>query len=195
MDQGTCWYALAVKPQHEFRVLQGLTGLAKIEGFLPTYKDKRIWSDRVKILDAPLFPGYVFARFEYPARRVPVLRVAGVRSIVGAGHAPSPLAEEEIGTIRTLVSSAFPVRPWPFLRVGQRVRIAHGPLSGVEGVILQQKDEWRMVVSVELLQRSVSVVLDRSVLSRIEVVDRSVPGSFGNSTFPSPTRASRYNRQ
>jgi transcription antitermination factor NusG len=188
MDEGTCWYALAVKPQHEFRVFQGLKGLAEIEGFLPTYKDKRIWSDRVKILDAPLFPGYVFARFEYPGRRVPVLRVAGVRSIVGSGHAPSPLADEEIDTIRTLVSSTFPVRPWPCLRAGQRVRIAHGPLSGVEGIILEQKDEWRMVVSVELLQRSVSVELDRSVLSRIEVVGRTAPGSFGNSAFPAPPR-------
>jgi transcription antitermination factor NusG len=188
MDDRTCWYALAVKPQHEFRVFQGLKGLGEIEGFLPTWKDKRIWSDRVKILDAPLFPGYVFARFEYPARRVPVLRVAGVRSIVGLGHAPAPLAEDEIRTIRTLVSSAFPVRPWPFLRAGHRVRIAHGPLSGVQGVILEQKDEWRMVVSVELLQRSVSVVLDRSVLSRIEGVDRSMAVSFGKSAFPAATR-------
>src|ERR1700728_417024 len=128
MADGKCWYALAVKPQHEVRVFEGLSGLGEIEGFLPTYKDKRIWSDRVKILDAPLFPGYVFARFEYPARRVPVLRVAGVRSIVGLGH---------------------------------------GPLRGVEGIILEQKDEWRMVVSVELLQRSISVLLDRSVLSRV----------------------------
>ena len=166
MDEGACWYALAVKPQHEVRVFEGLRRLGGIEGFLPTYKDKRIWSDRVKILDTPLFPGYVFARFPYPARRVPVLRVAGVRAIVGLGHAASPLADEEIGTIRTLVSSTFPVRPWPFLRAGQRVRIDHGPLRGVEGIILEQKDEWRMIVSVELLQRSVSVLLDRSVLSR-----------------------------
>ena len=166
MAEGACWYALAVKPQHEVRVLEGLKGLAGIEGFLPTYKDKRIWSDRVKVLDAPLFPGYVFARFEYPARRVPVLRTVGVRSIVGLGQAPSPLAEEEINTIRTLVNSTYPVRPWPFLRAGQRVRIGHGPLKGVEGIVLEQKDEWRMVVSVELLQRSISVLLDRSVLSR-----------------------------
>jgi transcription antitermination factor NusG len=166
MDGGACWYALAVKPQHEVRVFEGLNGLAEIEGFLPTYKDKRIWSDRVKILNAPLFPGYVFARFEYPARRVPVLRVAGVRSIVGFGNPPTPLAEEEICTIQTLVNSTFPVRPWPFLRTGQRVRIEHGPLRGVEGIILEQKDEWRMVVSVELLQRSISVLLDRSVLRR-----------------------------
>jgi transcription antitermination factor NusG len=76
------------------------------------------------------------------------------------------LAEEEISTIRTLVNSTFPVRPWPFMRAGQRVRIGHGPLKGVEGIILEQKDEWRMIVSVELLQRSISVVLDRSVLRR-----------------------------
>ncbi|HEX4276703.1 MAG TPA: transcription termination/antitermination NusG family protein [Bryobacteraceae bacterium] len=160
------WYALAVKPLQELRVFQGLDGLAGIEGFLPTYKDKRIWSDRVKVLDAPLFPGYVFARFEYPARRVPVLRVAGVKSIVGFGSAPASLAEEEIGTIQTLVNSTFPVRPCPFLRTGQRVRIEHGPLRGVEGIILEQKDEWRMVVSVELLQRSITVMVDRSVLKR-----------------------------
>jgi transcription antitermination factor NusG len=167
MDEQKWWYALAVKPQHEFRVFQGLKDLPEVEGFLPSYKDKRIWSDRVKILDAPLFPGYVFARFEYPSRRVPVLRIAGVRSIIGFGSSPSPLAEDEIGTIRTLVNSTFPVRPWPFLREGQRVRVEHGPLRGVEGIILEQKDEWRMVVSVELLQRSVSVLLDRSVLRRI----------------------------
>jgi len=181
---GKRWYALAVKPQHEVRVYQGLQGLTEIEGFLPTYKDKRLWSDRVKILDAPLFPGYVFARFEYPARRVPVLRVAGVRSIVGLGHAPSPLAEEEIQTIQTLVSSTFPVRPWPFLRVGHRVRITHGPLSGVEGIILGQKDEWRMVVSVELLQRAVSVLLDRSVLSKIGEVGPTRASAAGQGSRP-----------
>jgi transcription antitermination factor NusG len=161
------WYALTVKPQHEFRVFEGLSSAAAVEGFLPTYKDKRIWSDRVKILDAPLFPGYVFARFAYPSQRVPVLRLPGVRSIVGLGSAPIPLADDEIGTIQTLVNSVFPVRPWPFLHAGQRVRIEHGPLRGVEGIILQQKDEWRMVVSVELLQRSISVLVDRSVLRTV----------------------------
>jgi transcription antitermination factor NusG len=172
--ESTAWYALAVKPQHEFRVFSGLQGLGDVEGFLPTYKDKRIWSDRVKVLDAPLFPGYVFARFPYPAGRVPVLRVAGVRSIVGFGSAAA-VPDEEIFMIRTLVNSSFPVRPWPFLRAGHRVRIAHGPLRGVEGVILEQKDEWRMVVSVELLQRSVAVLLDRSVLSRIGIATAPKP--------------------
>jgi transcription antitermination factor NusG len=181
------WYALAVKPRYEFRVFQGLKALSEVESFLPSYKDKRIWSDRVKVLDAPLFPGYVFARFEYPARRVGVLRVAGVRSIIGFGHAPTPLSEEEISTIRTLVNSSFPVRPWPFLRTGQRVRIEHGPLNGVEGVILEQKDEWCMVVSVELLQRSISVVLDRSVLKRVSVVASRARGA-GQQDQSSPPR-------
>jgi transcription antitermination factor NusG len=185
MGQEPRWYALAVKPQHELRAFEGLQGLNGIEGFLPTYKDKRRWSDRIKVLDAPLFPGYVFARFEYPSERVPVLRVSGVKSIVGFGHAPSPLVEEEIGAIQTLVNSTFPVRPWPFLRAGHRVRITHGPLTGVEGLVLEQKDEWRMVVNVELLQRSVSVVLDRSVLSKIEKVDRPLPGSGENNSLRS----------
>jgi transcription antitermination factor NusG len=96
-----------------------------------------------------------------------VLRLAGVKSIVGFGSAGSPVVKEEIEAIRTLVSSGFPVRPWPFLRAGQRVRLSHGPLRGVEGIILEQKDEWRMVVSIELLQRSISVLLDRSVLTNI----------------------------
>ncbi|MDP9052982.1 MAG: hypothetical protein M3N93_01565 [Acidobacteriota bacterium] len=171
MDEAVNWYALAVKPQHEFKVFQGLQTLPEVEGFLPTYKDKRFWSDRMKVLDAPLFPGYVFARFEYPGVRVPVLRVAGVRTIVGCGAGPIPLAEEEIGTIQTLVNSVFPLRPWPFLQAGHRVRVEHGPLRGVEGIILEQKDEWRMVVSVELLQRSISVLVDRSVLKRVNPVN------------------------
>src|SRR6185437_8164187 len=127
-----CWFALAVKPQHEFRVFQGLQGLGEVEGFLPSYKDKRIWSDRVKMLDSPLFPGYVFARFPYPGLRVPVLRMAGVKAIVGFGTAAA-VPDEEILMIRTLVNSRFPVQPWPFLRAGNRVRIGHGPLKGVEG--------------------------------------------------------------
>lgn len=165
---GRNWFALTVKPQHEFRVVEGLKGLNDIESFLPTYKDKRIWSDRIKLLDVPLFAGYVFARFEYSAHRIPVLRVSGVRSIAGCGSAGSAVADDEISSIRTLMSSGFPVRPWPFLRAGQRVCVRYGPLCGVEGIVLEQKDEWRMVVSVELLQRSISVLLDRSLLSVVQ---------------------------
>lgn len=186
MDEAMNWYALAVKPQHEFKAFQGLAALPEVESFLPTFKDKRIWSDRVKLLDAPLFPGYVFARFEYPSLRVPVLRVVGVRTIVGFGSAPTPLPEAEISTIQTLVNSVFPLRPWPFLKAGQRVRVEHGPLRGVEGIILEQRDEWRMVVSVELLQRSISVLVDRSVLKALSSASGPLPRPAVRPNKPAP---------
>jgi transcription antitermination factor NusG len=167
MSSGYKWFALIAKPQHEFRIQEGLAAIPEVEVFLPTYKNKRKWSDRVKILDTPLFSGYVFARFTYPEMRVPILRTVGVRSIVGFGNEPCPLPEDEIETIRTLVNSPYAVQPWPFLKTGTRVRIEDGPLRGVEGIVLERKDEWKMVVSVEILQRSVAVVLDRSVLSRM----------------------------
>jgi transcription antitermination factor NusG len=161
------WFALVVKPRHEFRVFAGLYSLGDVEGFLPTYQDKRIWSDRVKLLDVPLFTGYVFARFDPEVYRVPVLRLGGVRSIVEFHGDPVPIPDAEIKSIRVLVASGFPMRQWPFLPVGQRVRVEHGPLRGVEGVIVTQKDTWVMVVSIEMLQRSVAVQLDRSVLKGI----------------------------
>lgn len=164
MDQ---WFALTVKPRHEFKVLTGLSSLDNVEGFLPTYKDKRFWSDRTKILDVPLFAGYVFARFEAKDLRMPVLRLGGVKSIVGFGGDPMALADSEVESVKSMVSSGFPMRQWPFLRAGQRVKVEHGPLRGAEGVIVSQKDEWMMVVSIELLQRSVAVVLDRATLRGI----------------------------
>lgn len=158
------WYALTVKPRHEFRVMDGLSSLGNVEGFLPTYKDKRHWSDRVKVIDVPVFTGYVFARFEASAMRGPILRLGGVRDIVGFGGEPTALADDEIESVRVLIQSGFAVKQWPFLRSGQRVKVEQGPLRGAEGVIVSQKDEWMMIVSVELLQRSVAVVLDRSML-------------------------------
>lgn len=165
------WYALTVAPRHEFRVRDGLSSLGQsgvVEAFLPTYQDKRLWSDRTKVIDVPLFTGYVFARFDPKALRIPVLRLGGVKSIVGFGSEPLALSDGEIESVRSLVASGFPVQQWPFLRAGQKVRVEHGPLRGAEGVIVSQKDAWMMVVSIELLQRSVAVALDRSVLRGIK---------------------------
>jgi transcription antitermination factor NusG len=182
------WYALTVRPQHEFKVAQGLAliGEQPPAGFVPTYKDKRTWSDRTKILDVPLFAGYVFARFDHTAARGHVVRLPGVRSIVGFGGIPAPIREEEIESIRKLVDSGFPLQPWPFLKTGQRVRVDQGPLKGVEGLIVGRKDEWLMVVSVELLQRSIAVSLDRSVLKPVkQAAGKAVPcGRSGRAGAP-----------
>lgn len=159
------WYALRVKPQHENSVYDALQGKA-IEGFNPTYKSRRTWTDRVKVIDQPLFAGYVFGRFT-PHDRVSVLRTPGVFSVVGFGGQPTPIPDEELQAIQHLTASGLGVQPWPFLKVGQTVRIERGPLRGVEGLLVAEKDIWRVVVSVEILQRSVSVVLDRDSLSSV----------------------------
>ena len=161
--QPKAWFAVTVKPNHERTAAQAL-GDKGLEVFLPLYRARRRWTDRVKQLDLPLFGGYVFCRFERPDK-ARVLATPAVTSVVSFGRQPAAIPEPEIESLRTLVSSGLPVGPWPFLRVGERVRIEAGPLAGVEGVLTQLKDAWRVVVSVELLQRSVAAEVDRDVVA------------------------------
>ena len=161
--EGTpAWFAVTVRPQHEKAAAHGLERKG-LEDFLPLYRDRRRWSDRVKELELPLFPGYVFCRFTL-RQRAAVLATPGVRSIVGFGRTPAVVPQAEIEAIQAMVASGLPARPWPFLKVGQTVRIERGPLSGLEGILVQLKDAWRVVVSVPLLQRSVAVEIDRDVV-------------------------------
>lgn len=152
------WYALSVKHQHERRAEIAL-GWKGFEALAPTYRARRTWSDRSKNLDLPLFSGYVFCRFDF-AERIPVLDTPGIARIVGFGNGPAPVADEEIAAIKMVVASRLPVRPWPHLRPGDRVRIEDGPLRGVEGTLLKEKDSLRLVLGVELLQRSIAVELE-----------------------------------
>jgi transcription antitermination factor NusG len=173
-NRGPQWFALTVKPNHERAAAQAL-GFKDFEAFLPLYHTRRRWSDRIKELELPLFAGYVFCRFT-TAERAKVLATPGVNSVVGFGSKPAPISEEEIGAVRTMIASGLPVGPWPYLRVGERVRIEAGPLSGLEGILTQVKDTWRVVVSVELLQRSVAAEVDRATLSAVNL---SVRGRAG----------------
>ena len=157
------WFALTVKPNHERAAAQSLEAKA-LEAFLPLYRARRRWSDRIKELELPLFAGYVFCRFA-ALERAHALATPGVTSVVGFGHTPAPVPEAEIESVRAMVSSGLPLSPWPFLRVGERVRIEAGPLCGVEGILMQVKDAWRVVVSVELLQRSVAAEVERDVVA------------------------------
>lgn len=149
------WFALTVKHQHE-RGVEAALKAWRLDAFLPTYRLRRRWSDRLKELEAPLFPGYVFGRFG-PAERVRVLRIPGVARVVGFGGMPAPVAEKEIDAIRLALASKLPIGPWPYPKTGDRVRVEAGPLRGVEGVLLGNKDKLRLVLSVQLLQRSVAV--------------------------------------
>ena len=152
------WFALQVRSRYESIVTTQLTG-KDYEWFLPIYKCRRRWSDRFKEIERPLFPGYVFCRLD-PLNRLPILTIPGVALIVGIAKTPIPIDETEIAAIQAVVKSEIPSQPWPFLKIGQRVRIEYGPLCGLEGILLDFKGQHRLVLSVTLLQRSVAVQVE-----------------------------------
>jgi len=154
------WYAIRVQSKFENLASATLRGKG-YEEFLPLYSCRRRWSDRVKILDLPLFPGYLFCRFDVQDRLLPILTTPGVVSILGVGKTPVPVEDGEIEAIKTVLRSGLGAQPWPFLGVGSRVYVEGGPLAGVEGVITNTDKIYRLVVSVSLLQRSVAVEIDR----------------------------------
>jgi transcription antitermination factor NusG len=153
------WFAVRVRSNYERTTTTHLRQRG-YEEFCPSFTSRRRWSDRTKTVEQFLFPGYVFSRLD-PQDRLPVLTVPGVVGLVGFGKTPSPIPDREIENIRTMVQSGVLIQRWPFLEVGQSVLIEHGPLAGVEGILLELKGEFRLVVSVALLQRSVSAEIDR----------------------------------
>ena len=157
------WYALHVKSRQELRTAEHLI-VRGVETFAPTYKVRRRWSDRIKEVDLPLFPSYVFCRHTADQRHN-VLTTPGVTSIVSFGNTPMPVSEEEMASVHAIVSSGMPFGPWPYVpRVGDRVRIEEGCMRGLSGFLVRMRDEFRVVVNVELLQRSVAVEIDRDLL-------------------------------
>jgi transcription antitermination factor NusG len=152
------WFAVQVRTNREKFVFDQICAKGE-EAFLPTYREPRKWSDRTKLAELPLFPGYLFCRIR-GERRLPILTTPGVRDIVGFGKIPVSIPDSEIATIRRFIGSELNIQPWPFLRTGQTVRIEKGPLAGVEGILKEVKGNYRVVVSISLLQRSVAAELD-----------------------------------
>jgi len=159
-DAALAWFALRVRSNYEHVTAIHLRDRG-FEEFSPTYRAERQWSDRKKLIDLPLFPGYVFCRLN-PEHRLPVLTVPGTVGLVGFGKGPSAIPDHEIESVRRMIGSGLLVAPWPFLQVGQRVLIERGPLTGVEGILQEIKKTYRLVVSIPLLQRSVSAEVDRT---------------------------------
>jgi transcription antitermination factor NusG len=141
------------------------------EGFLPFYRSRRAWSDRVKEIQLPLFPGYVFCRFDVQ-RRLPILTTPGVVNIVGVGKCPVPIDDLEIAALQATIRSGVPAAPCPYLQVGQCVRIECEPLRGIKGILLNFKGQHRLILSVTLLQRSVAVEVDSSWVNPVPDYDR-----------------------
>jgi transcription antitermination factor NusG len=159
------WFAIRVKSRFEF-VTSAVLGERGYETFLPSYRSRRTWSDRMKEVEAPLFPGYLFCRFEAtnPYR---ILNTPGVVHVVNMGGKPLPVDEQEIASIQKVCRSGRGAQPWPFLQVGRRVQVESGPLAGTDGFVLEVKNGWRIVVSLTLLQRSVSAEIERGWITPV----------------------------
>jgi len=158
-DDRLLWFVLRVRPRHDKTVSLTLRN-SGIEEFLPLYRARHKWADRFKVVDLPLFPGYVFCRFD-PSSLLPILNTPGVIDIVRAGRVLLPVKDCEIADLQRLAKSGLNSEPWPYLQVGQRVRIEGGPLFGLEGLLVEIRKSLRLVLSVDLLQRSVLVEIDR----------------------------------
>lgn len=156
------WYAVQVHTGREQRVADAIRGRLGLQLFLPTYKCRTRWSDRVRDFERPLFAGYVFTRCERRLCRE-ISRSPGVLRIVGNGAA---VPDAEIERVQQLVSAGAGVMPWAF-QAGDPVRVEWGPLRGVEGVIVRVRDVWRIVVSIELLGRSIAAEVNPGWLRRV----------------------------
>ena len=158
-DQEQCWYAIRTRSRHEKVVAKEL-GQREIGCFLPLLNSVRRWSDRSKEIETPLFPGYVFVRIAYfSGERVRVLQATGVAGFVGPNPSAVSIPDEQIEAIRTLLIRRVAVTEHPYLRVGQRVRVRSGALSGVQGILLAVNGARNLIISVEPIQRSLSVNL------------------------------------
>jgi transcription antitermination factor NusG len=160
------WFALRVKPNYEKPVSAALRGKG-FEEFLPLFRSRRQWSDRVKIMDLPLFPGYLFCRLNLE-ERMPLITTPGFLYIVGVGKNPEPVDESEILAIQSILRSGVPVTPWPSVVVGQKVQLKRGPLRGLVGVVAKIANQHRLYVAVTLLRRSVSVEMAPEWIQPVE---------------------------
>jgi transcription antitermination factor NusG len=134
-----------------------------LETFVPWHGVRRRWSDRVKILKQSLFPGYVFCRSSFAERRL-VINQAGVRGVVSFDGRPALIPNTEISSLWRAVESQLPLGPWPFLSIGQRVRIEKSLLAGLEGTLAGDSTAWPVVLNIKALEKSVAIEVDRDMI-------------------------------
>lgn len=163
------WYALRVRSRHEKKVARALEG-AGFEVFLPIVASLRQWSDRVKQVDEPLFPGYLFVHSTLDSEtKLNLVRTStSIVEIVGSGRRPTPIPEVEIESIRTVLASAQSITPLDRLIEGTRVRVVGGPLHGVEGIVVSKGTAGSIICSVGLLGRSVRAHFEQGHLMPIK---------------------------
>ncbi len=152
------WYAVHTRARHEKRVAEQLVS-RHIDFFLPLYQASHRWKDRLARLELPLFPGYVFVHLPLQERRR-VLEIPSVVKLVGSRGTPTPLLANEVESLRSGLAAQLKAVPLPYLKIGHRVRVRSGPLTGAEGILVRRKDKFRIVLSIDLIMRSVAVEID-----------------------------------
>jgi transcription antitermination factor NusG len=177
------WFAAYTSSRHEKRVALHFAE-REIEAFLPLYATRHRWKNRCEVtVELPLFPNYVFVRMA-KRERERVLEVPGVLSLVGAGRIPAPLPDFEIEALRNGVEGRK-IEPHPYLVIGERVRITTGPMTGMEGVLLRKKNNFRVVLALDVIMRSVAVEVDAEDLEPVRAGDRPVISvDFADPTVP-----------
>jgi transcription antitermination factor NusG len=163
------WYALQVRPKHD-RLTAMLLKENGYDIFAPVYRCLRKWSDRIKEIEAPLLPGYVFCRFDPNAQSdCPVVAIPGVVKIVGFANKPSPLDATEMESVCLAAQSKAHPKPCPYLATGAKVIITRGPLAGIEGILARINKKDSLVVSISMLQRSIAVELDKQFVEASDI--------------------------
>jgi transcription termination/antitermination protein NusG len=152
------WYALRTKSRHE-KLVRDQLDKQGIEPLLPTVKRLSQWKDRKKEIELPLFSGYCFVRFGQE-EKLPVQKVVGVVEVVGSGSRPEPIPDEEIESLKTLMTSVLPYDPHPYLHEGMKVEVVRGPLQGVHGILLRKEKRHRLVIGVRVIQQAAVVEID-----------------------------------
>ena len=166
------WFALAVKPRFDKAVANALEAKG-FPTFLPLYTKQHKYATRSREFDLPLFPGYIFCRFG-ASSRLPILTTPGVTQILGFGNQPMPVDDTEIISLQTALKARLRIEPFPFLQVGQKVRIHEGALAGIEGIVVSFRQRLRIVVSITLLERSVLLEIERDQVEAFQCSDRSL---------------------
>ena len=165
VSAGSVWYAAHTRHQHEKLVAQMLANKG-FEVFLPLYTEVRQWRDRKKTVELPLFSCYVFLRGDLE-RRLAIVTTPGVHGMVCSAGRLAEIPEDEIQAVRSVIENRINVEPYPFLKCGDLVRVKSGALKGLEGFLVRKKGQARLIISVDLLERSVAAEVDASAVERI----------------------------
>lgn len=158
LKSGDDWYVAMTQPRHEKAVAHRLP-VSGVECFLPIYDVVRRWKDRKKVVQLPLFPGYVFARFA-AHKKLAVISDPGVLGIISFGGEFASVSDSQVSALRISVERRLRMEPYPYLRAGSRVRISNGAFAGVEGTLIKSKNRYTFILSIDLIQRSVRVEIE-----------------------------------